>query len=54
MIPMELFMAGDILFYAIVLGKEGFATWWCNWCQLFKTKGKQQIIKLVFLEKWSH
>jgi hypothetical protein len=32
----ELFMAGDILFYAIALGKEGFATWWCNWCQLFK------------------
>ena len=36
-IPVELFMAGDILFYAIALGKEGFATWWCNWCQLFKT-----------------
>jgi hypothetical protein len=35
-IPVELFMAGDILFYAIALGKEGFATWWCNWCQLFK------------------
>jgi hypothetical protein len=35
-IPVEIFMAGDILFYAIALGKEGFATWWCNWCQLFK------------------
>jgi hypothetical protein len=33
----ELFMAGDILFYTIALGKEGFATWWCNWCRLFKT-----------------
>jgi hypothetical protein len=31
-------MAGDILFYAVALGKEGFATWWCNWCQLFKTE----------------
>jgi hypothetical protein len=31
---LELFMAGNILFYAIALGKEGFArTWWCNnWC----------------------
>jgi hypothetical protein len=37
-IPVEVFMAGDILFYAIALGKEGFATWWCNWCQLFKTR----------------
>jgi hypothetical protein len=37
-IPVELFMAGDILFYAITLGKEDFATWWCNWCHLFKTK----------------
>jgi hypothetical protein len=37
-IPVELFMAGDILFYTIALGKEGFATWWCNWCQSFKTE----------------
>jgi hypothetical protein len=37
-IQVELFMTGDILFYAIALGNEGFATWWCNWCQLFKTK----------------
>jgi hypothetical protein len=36
-IPVEIFMAGDILFYAIALGKEGYATWWCNYCQLFKT-----------------
>jgi hypothetical protein len=35
-IPIEIFMAGNILFYAIALGKEGFATWWCNWCKLFK------------------
>jgi hypothetical protein len=35
-IPIEIFMAGDTLFYAIALDKEGFATWWCNWCKLFK------------------
>jgi hypothetical protein len=29
-------MAGNILFYAIALDKEGFATWWYNWYQLFK------------------
>jgi hypothetical protein len=29
-------MAGGILFYAIALGKGCFATWWCNWCQLFE------------------
>jgi hypothetical protein len=34
-IPIKIFMAGDILFYAIALGTEGFATWWCNWCKLF-------------------
>jgi hypothetical protein len=37
-IPVELFMAGDILFYAIALGKEGLVTWWCNWCHLFKNQ----------------
>jgi hypothetical protein len=37
-ITVELFMAGNLLFYDIALGKEGFATWWCNWCQLFKTE----------------
>jgi hypothetical protein len=35
-IPVDIFMAGDIPLYAIALGKEGFATWWCNWCKLFK------------------
>jgi hypothetical protein len=29
-ITVELFMAGNLLFYDIALGKEGFATWWCN------------------------
>jgi hypothetical protein len=37
-IPVELFMAGDLLFYTMALFKEGFATWWYNWCQLFKTE----------------
>jgi hypothetical protein len=35
-IPIHLFMAGDILFYNMVIGKEGFSTWWCCYCKLFK------------------
>jgi hypothetical protein len=34
-IPVELFKAGD---RAIALGKEGFATWWCKWCHVYKTE----------------
>mmetsp|Transcript_32788 Transcript_32788/g.48821 ORF Transcript_32788/g.48821 Transcript_32788/m.48821 type:complete len:206 (+) Transcript_32788:1180-1797(+) len=30
-IPIEIFFAGDILLYAIILGKEGGARWWCTY-----------------------
>ena len=33
-IPIELFFASDILLYAIALGKEGGAGWWCTYCKL--------------------
>jgi hypothetical protein len=33
-IPVELFLASDILLYAIALGKEGSAGWWCTYCKL--------------------
>jgi hypothetical protein len=36
-IPINLFMAGDILFYNMVIGKEGMSGWWCSYCKLFKT-----------------
>jgi hypothetical protein len=36
-IPINLFMAGDILFYNMVIGKEGMSGWWCSQCKLFKT-----------------
>jgi hypothetical protein len=32
--PINIFMAGDILLYNIVIGKEGMSGWWCNYCQL--------------------
>jgi hypothetical protein len=35
-IPINLFMAGDILFYNMVIGKEGMSGWWCSFCKLFK------------------
>jgi hypothetical protein len=34
--PINLFMAGNILFYNMVIGKEGMSSWWCSYCQLFK------------------
>jgi hypothetical protein len=29
-------MAGDIIFYNMVIGKEGMSGWWCSYCKLFK------------------
>jgi len=40
-VRIELFMAGDILFYSAALRKEGFSTWWCSLCRLFKTKWQE-------------
>ena len=37
-IPVELFMAGDLLFYSMALGKENFQGWWCSYCRLRKTE----------------
>jgi hypothetical protein len=56
-IPVELYMVGNILFYAIgALGKEGAlllggATGGVSYS---KTNGNQQITKLEFLGTWSH
>jgi hypothetical protein len=36
-IPINLFMAGNILFYNMVIGKEGMSGWWCSQCKLSKT-----------------
>jgi hypothetical protein len=35
-IPVELFLASDILLYAIAIGKEGSAGWWCTYCNLMR------------------
>ena len=34
--PLELFMSGDLLWFHTALGKEGFQSWWCPYCQSFK------------------
>jgi hypothetical protein len=33
-IPVELFLASDILLYAIAMGKEGSTGWWYTYCKL--------------------
>ena len=40
-IDVELFLAADVLLYAIALGKEGSATWWCPYCDLKRTQWQQ-------------
>jgi hypothetical protein len=40
-IPINLFMAGDILLYNMVIGKEGYSTWWCCHCKLSKNDWQQ-------------
>jgi hypothetical protein len=37
----EVFFSSDILFYAIALGKEGSATWWCTYCDLKRDQWQQ-------------
>jgi hypothetical protein len=34
---LELWMAGDLLWYSTALGKEGCAGWWCLYCTAFKS-----------------
>jgi hypothetical protein len=34
--PINLFMAGNMLFYIVVIGKEGMSGWWYSYCRLFK------------------
>jgi hypothetical protein len=30
------FLAGDLAFLAVIMGKENFSSSWCNWCKLSK------------------
>jgi hypothetical protein len=39
--PINLFMADNIIFYNMVIGKEGMSGWWCSYCQLFKNDWQQ-------------
>jgi hypothetical protein len=40
-IPINLFMVGSILFYNMVISKEGKSGWWCLYCKLFKNDWQQ-------------
>ena len=32
--PVETWMAGDLLFFVLALGKEGSASHWCTYCDI--------------------
>ena len=34
---LENYMSGDLLWMHTALGKEGYQSWWCPYCQKFKT-----------------
>jgi hypothetical protein len=34
-------MAGNILFYNMVIGSQGMSGWWCSQCKLLKTNLQQ-------------
>jgi hypothetical protein len=50
-IPINLFMAAGILFYDMVIGKEGMSGWWCSQCKLFKTNWQQ--VRHTLSEPWT-
>ena len=35
------FLTGDLAFLATILGKEGFSTAWCCWCDLIKAQWQE-------------
>ncbi len=35
------FLVGDLAFLSVMLGKEGFESYWCNWCNLNKTQWQE-------------
>jgi hypothetical protein len=51
-IPINQFMAGNNLFYNMVIGKEGMSGWWCSQCKLFKTRW--QHAGLEGGERWAN
>ena len=44
------YLTGDLAFLAVVLGKEGFEGWWCNFCKGYRTNWKT---KGALFEPWS-
>jgi hypothetical protein len=50
-IPINLFMAGNILVYNMGIGKVGMSGWWCSYCKLFKNDWQQ--LRHVRGEPWT-
>jgi hypothetical protein len=38
----QVFMSGDLLWVHTALGKEGYQSWWCPYCNRFKTDWQEQ------------
>ena len=37
-IPVNLYVTGDLAFYAMIMGKEGMSGNWCHLCQLSRAE----------------
>jgi hypothetical protein len=48
---LELWMAGDLLWYSTALGKEGYAGWWYPYCTAFKSNWQSKDLKVG--DKWT-
>ena len=44
------YLTGDLAFLTVVLGKEGFEGWWCNFCKGYRTNWQT---KGALFEPWS-
>ena len=42
-VPVETSMAGDLLFFAVALGKEGSAYHWCTYCDTLSALWKKEV-----------
>ena len=42
-VPVEIWMSGDLLFFAMALGKESYAPHWCTYCDTLSALWKKEV-----------